>query len=193
MVAVADLDATVERLGELVGSIRQDQWQLPTPCTDWTVRDLLSHVVGGNWVFAAALGARSADRPISAAEVLNDDPVAAYREAGDALVAAFREPGALERIVTVPFGTVPGAVALHLRLTELLVHGWDLAHATGIDVSFPADLAQGELDFTRGALAGVPLSPSPFGPPQPITDDAPAIDQLAALLGRSVPTPGHSG
>jgi uncharacterized protein (TIGR03086 family) len=52
-----------------------------------------------------------------------------YRESARALVSAFGQPGVLERVVTVPFGTVPGAVALHLRLAEALVHGWDLARA----------------------------------------------------------------
>ncbi len=69
------------------------------------------------------------------------------------MVAAFGQPGALARTVEVPFGTVPGAVALHLRLTEVLVHGWDLAQATGQVAAFPEDLAEQELAFTRDALA----------------------------------------
>jgi uncharacterized protein (TIGR03086 family) len=94
----------------------------------------------------------------------------------------------MERPVTVPFGTVPGVVALHLRLTEILVHGWDLAHATGQTATFPDDLVEQELDFTRGKLADVPSNRSPFAPPQEVADDAPALDRLAACLGRSVAT-----
>ena len=90
---------------------------------------------------------------------------------------------------TLPFGTVPGSVALHLRMVELLVHGWDLARATGQPPRFPDGLAEQELAFSRRALADIPAERNPFGQPQPAPADAAAIDQLAALLGRTV-TPG---
>ena len=102
------------------------------------------------------------------------------------MLGAFREPGALDRIVTVPFGTVPGMVALHLRITEFLVHGWDLARATGQPVIAPDDLAAQELAFSRSMLAKIPPDRRPFAPPQPVAGLAPAIDQLAACLGRDV-------
>jgi X-X-X-Leu-X-X-Gly heptad repeat protein len=72
---------------------------------------------------------------------------------------------------------------------EMLVHGWDLARATGQPVSFPEELAEQELAFGRGALQAIPPGRAPFGPPQPAAADAPVIGQLAALLGRAV-TPG---
>jgi len=99
----------------------------------------------------------------------------------------------MEKIVTVPAGTVPGAVALHLRLTEHLVHGWDLARATGqATTGLPADLAEQELAFARVQLGKIPPDRRPFAPPQPVVDDAPAIDRLAALLGRRPATGGTS-
>lgn len=103
------------------------------------------------------------------------------------------QPGVLERVFTVPFGTVPGMVALHLRITEVLVHGWDLSRAIGELASFPDDLAEQELTFGRGKLADVPSDRSPFAPPQPLAEDAPAIDRLAALLGRSVAMEAPAG
>lgn len=72
-----------------------------------------------------------------------------------------------------------------LRITELLVHGWDLARATGQPARFPDGLAQQELAFSRGALSAIPPERTPFAPSRPAGPDAPAIDQLAALLGRS--------
>jgi uncharacterized protein (TIGR03086 family) len=77
-------------------------------------------------------------------------------------------------------------VALDLRITEVLVHGWDLARATGQPATFPDDLAEQELAFSRAKLADIPSDRSPFAPPQPVAEDAPAIDRLAACLGRSV-------
>ena len=100
-----------------------------------------------------------------------------------ALLEAFAAPGALERIVTVPFGTVPGSVALHLRLTEVLVHGWDLAKATGQSVEFPADLAEQELVFSQSALEQLPPDRRPFAPSQPVGQDAPG-DRAAGRLPR---------
>ena len=118
---------------------------------------------------------------------LGDDPLAAYRESGEALRAAFTRPGVLDEVFRVPAGTLPGAVVLHLRLTELLVHGWDLARATGRSTTvLPADLAEQELAFSRRQLDRMPPGRRPFAPPQPVADAAPAIDRLAALLGRPV-------
>ena len=96
---------------------------------------------------------------------LGDDPVAAYREAVDALLAAFRQLGVLEQVFSVPVGPVPGIAALHLRIVEALVHGWDLASATGLPAEFPDGLPERELTFTRGKLADLPPDRRPFAPP----------------------------
>src|SRR4051794_18445543 len=109
---------------------------------------------------------------------------AAYQASAADLLEAFNQPGALEQVVTVPAGTVPGAVAVHLRTTEALVHGWDLARATGLPFDVPADLAEGEIAFTRPMLDRIPPERRPFAPSRPVDDEAPAIDRLAALLGR---------
>ena len=90
----------------------------------------------------------------------------------------------------MPAGTFSVPVALHLRLTELLVHGWDLAARPGSRRrACRHDLAEQELAFSRVQLERLPPDRSPFAPPQPIDDAAPAIDRLAALLG---PQPGPS-
>ena len=184
------LDAT----GDLVAGVRPDQWEAPTPCTGWSVRDLVNHFVGGNHMFAGILRGGQLAPPAQAAKArsadhLGDDPVAAYRQSGRALQDAFAQPGVLEQMFPSPVGTVPGVVVLHLRITELLVHGWDLARATAQPAALPADLAEQELLFTRGKLADIPADRQPFAPPQPVSADAPAIDRLAACLGRRV-TPG---
>jgi uncharacterized protein (TIGR03086 family) len=168
----------------VVGAIRDDHWSAPTPCAGWTVRDVLNHLVGGNRGFAAVLTGEP--RPEHAADQLGGDPLGAYRQSGEALVEAFSRPGTMETTVTLPAGTVAGAVAVHLRLTEILVHGWDLARATGQQVGdLPADLAEQELEFSLIQLEKLPPGRHPFAPPRPVSDGAPAIDRLAALLGRT--------
>lgn len=173
--------------GQVIDAVTDDQWGLPTPCENWTVRDLVEHIVAGNDGFTVALHGQ-ATAPGATAEQ-SGDLASQFRRSVRELLRAFRRPGALERMVDVPFGTVPGAVALHLRITELLVHGWDLARATGQAVMFPQDVAEQELAFSRRALGDVPSDRRPFAPPEPVVDDASAIDRLAACLGRKVTGP----
>jgi uncharacterized protein (TIGR03086 family) len=196
---IDSLARALEHTARLVEGVPDDQWDRPTPCAGWSVRDLVDHLVAGNRLFARALlgeppspgssgsGSGSSGSG-SAGSGSAGSPVAAmaYRESADTLLAAFASPGVLERPVTVPFGTVPGVVALHLRLVEALVHGWDLARATGQRPSGDEAAAEQALAFTRPQLGRVPAERSPFGPPQPVADDAPALDRLAACLGREV-------
>jgi uncharacterized protein (TIGR03086 family) len=197
----ADPDDLAEATGaaeQVIAALTDEQLALSTPCAGWTVRDVVQHITGGNDAFASALAIGTAagvsadagsmaQRPAKAsraAGIESVDLLEAYRESVRRLLGAFRQPGALDKTVTVPFGTVPAAVALHLRGVELLVHGWDLARATGQPMRFPSELAERELAFTRPMLAEIPPDRAPFASPEPVADDAPAIDRLAACLGR---------
>jgi uncharacterized protein (TIGR03086 family) len=113
-------------------------------------------------------------------------PARAYRESASRLLDAFAIPGILEESVDMPIGTVPGILALQLRVVETLVHGWDLAQATNQRAEFPEAIAEGALAFTRQTLSLVPQGRTPFAPPQPVTEQSPAISRLAGLLGRPV-------
>jgi uncharacterized protein (TIGR03086 family) len=183
--AVSQLAEALDATGQLIATVPEASWTDPTPCPGWTVRDLVSHLVTGNAGFAVEFGS-AYQPPDSQALAAAADLPHAYRDSAAALLEAIGQPGALDQIVTVPFGTVPGIVALHLRITEVLVHGWDLARATGQLVTFSEDVAEQELAFSRGKLSDIPPGRSPFAPPQPVADDAPAIDRLAACLGRTV-------
>jgi uncharacterized protein (TIGR03086 family) len=176
--------------GRLVDAVAGDEWDLPTPCSDWTVRQLVGHVVGGNRLVARAL--RGEQLPPAdqlghrdPADQLGEDPSAAWRGSADDLLATFALPGVLERAHTVPAGTLPGPALVHLRVVETLVHGWDLAVATGRDLAVPDELAEAELAFSRDLLGRLPAGRAPFGPSRPVDDGAPALDRLAALLGRA--------
>jgi len=180
---VSQLAEALDATGQLIATVPAARWADPTPCPGWTVRDLVGHLVAGNARFAGAFGSAGPGRLDLTAET---DLLAAYRSSAAALLEAVGQPGALDKIVTVPFGAVPGIVALHLRITEVLVHGWDLARATGQLVAFSEDVAEQELAFSRAKLSDIPPGRSPFAPPQPVAADAPAIDRLAACLGRDV-------
>jgi uncharacterized protein (TIGR03086 family) len=187
---VDQLSAALNATGQVIAGVAGEQWAHPTPCPEWNVRDLVTHLITGNSMFASILHGA----PPAAAQHIyrcDNDLLSAYHDSAGLLLTAFRSPGVLERVFTVPFGSVPGIVALHLRITEVLVHGWDLARATGRPATFPEDLADQELTFSRGKLAEIPPDRSPFASPQPVADDAPAIDRLAACLGRNVTPQPH--
>lgn len=184
---VTQLADAARAMSPLVAGIAPGQWAALTPCEQWTVADLLRHVVGGNRLFAAAARQQQAAPPTGPDDVPETELPAAYEDSVHDVVEAFGLPGALDRGMSVPFGTVPGSVALHLRLTEFLVHGWDLAQATGQPTDFPEALAEQELAFSQAALSQLPPDRRPFAAPQPVPATAPALDRLAALLGRRVP------
>ena len=171
----------------LVSGIDEQGWPRPTPCDGWTVHDLVNHVVAGNLLFAGVLEGHETMQDLRArlaGDHLAPDPAGAFATAGDAVVTAFSAPGALEQTVTIPVGTVPASVALHLRITEVLVHGWDLAQALGLGISFDDTTVQQELEFGRTFVQRIPGGRQAFAPPEPVAADAPPLDQLVALLGR---------
>jgi uncharacterized protein (TIGR03086 family) len=178
------LGRAFDAVGGLIDNIRADQWSAPTPCTDWTVRQVVTHLIGMNRVFAALL-ADQPPPPRPSADHVEEDPVGAYRDSAAALQAAFGQPGVLERAYPGPLGTATGAERLKFRLYDLLAHGWDLAQATEQPADLPDDLAEQSLAFARTQLTGQ-ARPGRFGPAQIVAEQAPAIERLVAFLGRPV-------
>jgi uncharacterized protein (TIGR03086 family) len=185
---VGQLGRAFDAVGGLISNIRADQWSAPTTCPDWTVHQLVNHLIGMNRVFAALL-ADQPPPPRPSADQVEDDPVGAYRASAAALQAAFGRPGVLERSYQGPLGTATGAERLQIRLYDLLAHGWDLAQATGQPADLPEDLAEQSLAFARTQLTEQ-ARPGRFGPAQIVAERAPAIERLAAFLGRPV-SPGR--
>jgi uncharacterized protein (TIGR03086 family) len=183
---VDQLSRALAAVGDLINGVQADQWTAPTPCTDWTVHALVSHLVGMNLVFTALLSDQPP--PERGTDRLGDDPLGVYLESGSMLVAAFKQPGVLERTYRSPLGDATGADRLQIRLYDLLAHGWDLAQATDQTVELPNDVAEQSLAFVEIQLATMSRA-GRFNEAQTIADDAPALDRLAAFLGRSV-TPG---
>jgi uncharacterized protein (TIGR03086 family) len=186
---VADCDRTFAAVQRLVDAVQPDQWTEPTPCTDWDVRQLLNHVANGNVVFAGVADRTRPSGPVSpeerAVDRLGDDPAAGFRATGARMHEAFLTPGFLDGTVDTPMlGQQPGTTVVHMRINELLIHGWDLARAIGRPPDLPEDLAEGALVLWQTRLADRPREGMPFGIPEPVADDAPAIDRLAAFLGR---------
>jgi uncharacterized protein (TIGR03086 family) len=181
---VDDLRRASAAVSDLIDGIAADQWTAPTPCVQWNVRDLVSHLVGLNLVFVAML--EGSPMPDRGADRLGADPAGAYRRSAAALQAAAGLPGVLERSQTTPLGVATGAERLRWRIADLLVHGWDLGQATGVGAELPDDLVEQALTFVRAQLPSQPRT-GRFDDPQPVSNDAPVMDQLAAFTGRPVP------
>lgn len=123
--------------------------------------------------------------PERGADRLGADPGGAFRQSAASLRAAAR-PGVLERTQATPVGVATGAERLQWRIVDLLAHGWDLVQATGAVAELPDDLAEQALAFAQAQLPSQPRA-GRFADPQPVRDNAPAIDRLVAFTGRSVP------
>ncbi|HYK69859.1 MAG TPA: TIGR03086 family metal-binding protein [Streptosporangiaceae bacterium] len=178
------LGRALDTVADLIDNVRADQWSAPTPCTDWTVSQLVNHLIGMNRVFAALL-ADEPPPPRPRADHVEGDPIGAYRDSASALEVAFRRPGVLERAYHGPLGTATGADRLQIRLYDLLAHGWDLAQATDQPLDLPDDLVEESLVFARSQLAEQARA-GRFGPAQLVAAQAPAIERLVAFLGRPV-------
>ncbi|MEV4510377.1 TIGR03086 family metal-binding protein [Dactylosporangium sp. NPDC049525] len=172
--------AEVERL---VAGVHPDRFGDPTPCAGWDVRTVLNHLVWENLLWTSL--AEGAPRADFAADHLGDDHVAAFRTAAAATLAAFGRPGMLRQ----RYGDAPGWRLVEQVVIEMLVHGWDLATATGRSTDLAPDVAAATLPAVQAMYGALPRTPGgSFAPEQPVPADATATDRLAAYLGRRVPT-----
>ena len=179
-----DLTRASGVVGDLIDRIPADQWSAATPCTEWTVRDVVGHLVGMNLVFVAMFD--ESPMPDRKADHLGTDPAGAYRRSTAALLTAVARPDVLEQRRSTAVGSATGVDRVRWRIADLLTHGWDLVQVTGIETDLPDDLAEQALAFVRAQLPSQSRA-GRFAEAQPIRDDASAIDRLAAFAGRPVP------
>jgi uncharacterized protein (TIGR03086 family) len=180
------LARTLDQTGAIIARVRPEQAALPTPCRSWDVRALVNHVVHDVQQFAAMAGGGRFEQRDD--DVIGDDWGGAYRAAAASLLAAWRREGALDRMVQLPFGEVPASWQVGQQITDLAVHGWDVAKATGQPTGLDAEAGQLALDWARENLKpqfrGDEASGHAFGPEVPVADDAPLYDRLAGFFGR---------
>jgi uncharacterized protein (TIGR03086 family) len=173
---------------ERVHTVRADQWDAPTPCTDWTVRDLVNHLTAEQlWVPPLLRDGATVDSVGDSfdGDMLGPDPVASWDTAAAASRAVFREPGALDRAVHLSFGETPATFYCGQMTTDLVVHAWDLSRAIGADETLPdalVDFSLGEISPYAEELAKSGLFDPPVEPPP----GADAQTRLLSMVGRRV-------
>ncbi|OLF15089.1 TIGR03086 family metal-binding protein [Actinophytocola xanthii] len=160
-------------------------WDSPSPCTDWTVKDLVNHVVGEQlWVPELLAGKTMAEVGDKFdGDILNDDPIGTWEAAAAAARAAWVEPGALDRTVRLSFGDTAAREYCWQMTVDLAVHGWDLARALGSDPGIGDELATALLGFVEPQAQAWQGS-GMFADPVPVADDADPQTRLVAMLGR---------
>ncbi len=177
------LGRVLDQLGRLIDNVQPDQAGDATPCAEWDVRQLVSHVVSsvarnGAWVHGGP-----APRPHDLA--VGEDWASQYRAAAGHLLAGWGRPGAASSTFATPLGEVPAARLLELQGLELGAHAWDLAQATSQINALDQALAEAILPLAERLLpADRRGAGCPVGPAVPVADDARAYDRLAAFLGR---------
>jgi uncharacterized protein (TIGR03086 family) len=182
---LAAYDAVVEAVGRLVDAVSPDQWDDATPCSTWSVLDLLNHLVETLEVYGAL--ARGVE-PAPGEQHVYGDPATAFPAAAATTRAAFAAPGYLDTVAPTPIGPQPGRAVVQHVVSELTVHGWDLARGTGRALELPPDIPETVLrgwqaffgTWDRAQMSGN------FAEERPVPADATALDRLAAYLGRSV-------
>jgi uncharacterized protein (TIGR03086 family) len=145
--ALATLAAANAHFRTVLGQVRPEQLDGPTPCPDWQVRDLLAHVsVGNRWAALLMQGAEPGPAMGQAQATPRTGELLADFDADTAAqAAAFAEEGAVSRTVHHFIGDVPAWQFLGMRTGDVLVHTWDLARAVGADEQLPAPLVQAGL------------------------------------------------
>lgn len=180
------LAASQEWVASLIEGIDPAQLDDPTPCQDWTVRELIQHLMAVEGRVAGLPRLGSVDDLPRSLPLPEGDLADGFRQAATEAQQAWAEDSLLTQTVTPPWGPVPGAAAIGGYLNEHLTHGWDLATATGQDAEADPNLVEPVLAMTRNAIPDLDRGTAhmPFAAVVESTPDAGPTEQLANWLGR---------
>jgi uncharacterized protein (TIGR03086 family) len=184
-----DLEPAARRLGALVAAVPDDSLDRPTPCPDYRLGDLLEHIGGLAHAFRAAATKTGAELtgppPAGDASRLPADWRTRIPEDLLAMAEAWRDPEAWTGMTQAGGVDLPGEVAGLVALDELVVHGWDVARASGQ----PYEVGPADVEAVRSFVG--PMADAPpeqraglFGPPVPVPADASELDRVIGLTGR---------
>ncbi|AGL20234.1 TIGR03086 family metal-binding protein [Actinoplanes sp. N902-109] len=155
----------------VVRAVRPDQLDLPSPCGEFTVRDLIEHFRQSTLYLVSVTGDAPADPPDGLEERL-------------ALVGeVYAKPATWEGEVSFPSGPLPAATVGGMVVTEIVMHGWDLARATGQSPVWDPQVVE-FLESAVGRTAGMGRKMGAYGPEVPVPADAPPLDRVLGLTGR---------
>lgn len=163
-----------------VEAVPADAWQNPSPCADWTARDVVRHVVDSSGVFLGLVG-----ETLPPAPPVDDDPVAAWRSARDAIQRALDDPAIAQREYDGAFGrTTFERSVRNFLVPDALLHTWDVARATGLDENLDEQACLDALEMFSKVPDEAMRSPGVFGPKIEPPPGADAQTRLLNFTGR---------
>ena len=181
-----DLSPACQCTAQVLAGITDEQLTAPTPCEGLRLSQLVAHIGGLALAFAAA-GRKQFGPLTDSSPTFGAEPEPDWRTEYPARLAdladAFASPEAWEGMSRAGGVDFPGDVAGIVALTEVVVHGWDVARASGQPYDVDAGTAAAVLPNVIQTAAQGPVE-GLFGPAVPIADDAPVLDRLVALTGR---------
>jgi uncharacterized protein (TIGR03086 family) len=187
---VVALDALAVRASAgLVAQVSPADLARPTPCADWTLHGLITHMAAQHYGFAAA-AAGDADPARWRPRRLGGDPVADYRESAETVLAAFAADGVLDRQFPLPEfaagALFPARQAVSFHFVDYIVHSWDVAKSLGLEARFAPDVLDAALQVAQAVPDGeYRLAPGAAFAPVVTWPDGSPLDQVVALLGHS--------
>jgi uncharacterized protein (TIGR03086 family) len=182
-----DFAPATRAVAALLDGIRDDQLTDPTPCPAFSVADVLDHLSG--LALAFTLAARKEPLPGDGAPAVDGTQLSPSWRTEipallDGLAAAWSDPAAYDGLTMAGSIELPAGIAALVALDEVVVHGWDLARATGQPYSSHEASVLACLGFATSFEPPPEAGRGPFGPPVPVPDSAPALDRLAGATGR---------
>jgi uncharacterized protein (TIGR03086 family) len=182
-----DLTPACQRMADVLANVTDEQLTASTPCEDMLMNDLVTHVGDLAKAFAAAarkeLGPFTDSAPEPSAARLDAEWRTRYPADLADLARAWQEPSAWQGMTRAGGIDMPGEVTGIVALTEVVIHGWDVARASGQPYEVDAGAAQAVLSNVAAMAAEGPVE-GLFGPAVPVADDAPVLDRIIALSGR---------
>ncbi|OXY99711.1 TIGR03086 family metal-binding protein [Streptomyces diastatochromogenes] len=182
---ILDLGPQTRILALLAEAVTDEQLPGRTPCPDLAVRNLLGHLLGLSVAFRDAarkdLGATTDTPPNTVVPDIGPGWREELPKALDELADAWRDPAAWTGMTRAGGVDLPGAVAGAVVADELVIHGWDLARATGHPYAPDPEALTSAHGFLLAATAE---GNGPFGPVVPVPAEAPLLDRAVGLSGR---------
>jgi uncharacterized protein (TIGR03086 family) len=185
-----DFRPETRTLANLVEGVREDQLSAATPCSESSLGDLLDHVDGLSMGFTLAAKKETPEgggRASANASQLGNDWRSRIPTRLEGLAVAWDEDSAWSGMTKVGGIDLPGEIAGAVALDEVIVHGWDIAVASGQSFEWDPELVGAALEFVAVTAAGNPEgTPGLFGPPVSVSPDASIFDRLLGLTGRDL-------
>ena len=185
MEPIEQLAHIVPTLNALVDRIEPSQLNDPTPCENFTVHDVLDHMIVLGGTFAYWFRGEEAPE-IKAPPVYGRVPAAEFKSAMNDLLAATQSPGAMDRTIAAPIGEMPGSSFARFVAFDGTVHGWDLATAAALTYELPAEVVTAVDGFARAALSDDMRDGDTFKNEADVPESATPLERLVAFSGRSL-------